>query len=209
MSAHSGILRSSLLAVALCSISFTLSAVDLQARLAERLSQVKVDGQQVVLLGKPAKTGTLAPAFKVVDANFNTHTLADYKGKTVLISVVPSIDTGICSLQTKRFNSEVANLPQDVVILTISTDLPFAQKRYCQQEQVDKLAVLSDSVWRDFGTNYGLLIKDMGLLARAVLIIDANGKLVYQQLVAELAQEPDYNEALNALSQLSRDSEKN
>ena len=208
MSVYSRLFRNSCIAAALCSISFTLSAVDLQARLPERLSQVKVGGQQVVLLGKAAKTGTSAPAFKVVDANFNTRTLADYKGKTVLISVVPSIDTGICSLQTKRFNSEVANLPQDIAILTISTDLPFAQKRYCQQEQVDKLVVLSDSVWRDFGTNYGLLIKDMGLLARAVLIIDGNGKLVYQQLVAELAQEPDYDDALNALKQFSQ-SEKN
>lgn len=208
MSVYSRLFRSSCVAAALYSISFTLSAVDLQARLPERLSQIKVGGQQVVLLGKAAKTGAAAPAFKVVDANFNTHSLADYKGKTVLISVVPSIDTGICSLQTKRFNSEVASLPQDVAILTISTDLPFAQKRYCQQEQVDKLTVLSDSVWRDFGTNYGLLIKDMGLLARAVLIIDSNGKLVYQQLVAELAQEPDYDEALSALKQLSQ-SEKN
>ncbi|MBU1308658.1 MAG: peroxiredoxin, partial [Gammaproteobacteria bacterium] len=105
--------------------------------------------------------------------------------------------------QTKRFNQEVATLTQDVVVLTISTDLPFAQKRYCQQEQVDKLTVLSDAVWRDFGSNYGLLIKDMGILARAVLIIDANGQLVYQQLVPELAQEPDYNAALEKLKTLT------
>jgi len=105
-------------------------------------------------------------------------------------------------LQTKRFNTEVANLPDNVVLLTISTDLPFAQQRDCQQEKIDNGVVLSDAVWRDFGSNYGLLIKDMGLLTRAVLIIDSKGKLAYQQLVAELAQEPDYTAALNALQQL-------
>ena len=123
-----------------------------------------------------------------------------------MISVVPSIDTGICSLQTKRFNEEVAKLPKNVVLLTISADLPFAQKRYCQQEQIDNMPVLSDAVWRDFGSNYGLLIKDMGLLTRSVLIIDSSGILVYQQLVDELAKEPDYDHALAALKQLLNNS---
>ncbi|CAM5221722.1 2-Cys peroxiredoxin [Alishewanella longhuensis] len=128
--------------------------------------------------------------------------LADYSGKTLLLSVVPSIDTGICSLQTKRFNDEVAKLPADVVLLTISTDLPFAQKRFCQQEQVEAMAVLSDAVWRDFGSNYGLLIKDMGLLARSIIIIDKQGMVAYQQMVPELAQEPDYEAALQALQKI-------
>uniref|UniRef100_A0A486XQI1 Thiol peroxidase, Tpx-type n=1 Tax=Rheinheimera sp. BAL341 TaxID=1708203 RepID=A0A486XQI1_9GAMM len=177
-------------------------AVDVQQALPERLSSVKAGNQQVILLGQKLNLGQAAPDFKVVDANFKKVTLADFNGKTVMISVVPSIDTGICSLQTKRFNSEVANLTDEVVLLTISTDLPFAQKRYCQQEQIDQMPVLSDAVWRDFGSSYGLLIKDMGLLARSVLIINRNGRLAYQQLVDELAKEPDYDAALTALQQI-------
>lgn len=202
MSALSFTSRKLVIAGCLLSLSTLAGAVDLQERLPERLSKVKAGEQQIVLLGKKAEVGKKAPAFKVVDASFKQTELKDFKGKTVLISVVPSVDTGICSLQTKRFNTEVAKLPEDVVLLTISTDLPFAQKRYCQQEQIDKLVVLSDAVWRDFGSNYGLLIKDMGLLTRTVLIIDNEGKLVYQQMVDELAKEPDYDAALNALQQI-------
>ncbi|WP_372626342.1 thiol peroxidase [Arsukibacterium sp.] len=186
--------------------SLPAMAIDLTAKLPSRVSEVKAGNQQVVLLGKELKTGQRAPAFKVVDNNFKTVQLKDFVGKTMLISVVPSIDTGICSLQTKRFNNEVANLPENVVLLTISTDLPFAQKRYCEQEQVAEMAVLSDAVWRDFGSNYGLLIKDMGLLTRAILLIDSDGKLQYQQLVPELAQEPDYDAALAALTSLLKKS---
>ncbi|MBV2128111.1 thiol peroxidase [Arsukibacterium indicum] len=197
-----------LLPTLLCAALFSLpaTAIDLTADLSSRVSEVKAGNQQVVLLGQELQTGQQAPEFKVVDNNFKTVQLRDFKGKTILISVVPSIDTGICSLQTKRFNSEVANLPENVVLLTISTDLPFAQKRYCQQEQVDSMAVLSDAVWRDFGSNYGLLIKDMGLLTRAILVIDSSGKLRYQQLVPELAQEPDYDAALSALASVLKKS---
>lgn len=202
MSALSFTWRKFVIAGCLLSLSTLAGAVDLQERLPERLSKVKAGEQQIVLLGKKVEVGKKAPAFKVVDAGFKQTELKDFKGKTVLISVVPSVDTGICSLQTKRFNTEVSKLPEDVVMLTISTDLPFAQKRYCQQEQIDKLIVLSDAVWRDFGSNYGLLIKDMGLLTRTVLIIDNEGKLVYQQMVDELAKEPDYDAALNALQQV-------
>lgn len=191
-----------LVSLYLATVAFQSQAVDTTAKLPSRLSSVKAGEQQIVLLGTELKTGKAAPAFKVVDNNFKTVTLADFKNKTVLLSIVPSIDTGICSLQTKRFNDEVAKLPADVVLLTISTDLPFAQKRYCQQEQVTSMAVLSDAVWRDFGSNYGLLIKDMGLLTRAIIIIDNKGKVAYQQLVPELAQEPDYTGALQALHQL-------
>lgn len=191
-----------ILASILLGLCSAAQAVDLQQALPERLSVVKAGNQQVVLLGQKLTVGKPAPTFKVVDANFSKVELSHYSGKTVLISVVPSIDTGICSLQTKRFNEEVAKLPDDVVLLTISTDLPFAQKRYCQQEQINNMPVLSDAVWRDFGSNYGLLIKDMGLLARGVLIIDNKGILAYQQLVDELAKEPDYDAALAALQQL-------
>jgi len=196
--------NSSKLLVALCftASSFNGMAVDTTEKLPARVSTVKAGDQQIVLLGKELKTGKPAPAFKVVDNNFKAVTLADFSGKTILLSVIPSIDTGVCSIQTKRFNEEVAKLPENVVLLTISTDLPFAQKRFCQQEQVEAMAVLSDAVWRDFGSNYGLLIKDMGLLTRAIIIIDQSGKVAYQQLVPELAQEPDYAAALQALAQV-------
>ncbi|GAB2934334.1 thiol peroxidase [Rheinheimera gaetbuli] len=203
MSALSRFYTGSIFFTAILIGNFSAYGIDLQRNLPERLSKVKAGEQQIVLLGNKAETGKPAPDFKVVDSNFKTVKLHDFKGKAILISVVPSIDTGVCSLQTKRFNQEVAALPQNVALLTISTDLPFAQKRYCQQEQVDQLTVLSDAVWRDFGSNYGLLIKDMGILARAVLIIDAKGQLAYQQLVPELAQEPDYDAALDALKRIA------
>ncbi|MCC5451609.1 thiol peroxidase [Rheinheimera sp. UJ51] len=197
--------NSNKLLVALCLTfgSFSIQAIDITEKLPARVSTVKAGDQQVVLLGKPLITGKKAPDFKVVDNNFKKVSLDDFKGKTLMISVVPSIDTGVCSLQTKRFNEEVAKLPENVVLLTISADLPFAQKRFCQQEQVEAMAVLSDAVWRDFGSNYGLLIKDMGLLTRAIILIDNKGKVAYQQLVPELAQEPDYAAALAALQQLT------
>lgn len=197
-------LNNTKLLVALCLTlgSTGLFAADITAKLPSRISSVTAGGEPIVLLGDELKTGQQAPTFKVVDNNFKPVMLTDFQGQTVLLSVVPSIDTGICSLQTKRFNEEVSKLPDSVTLLTISTDLPFAQKRFCEQEQVANMAVLSDAVWRDFGSSYGLLIKDMGLLTRAIIIIDKQGKVVYQQLVPELAQEPDYSAALQALQKV-------
>ncbi len=188
--------------LAIC-LAGAASAADLTAQLPSRMSEIKAGERPLELQGTPAQLQQLAPDFKVVDASFKAVKLSDFAGKTVLISVVPSLDTGVCSIQTKKFNQEVANLPKDVVLLTISTDLPFAQKRFCQKEQVDKLLVLSDAVWGDFGSNYGLRVKDMGILARAVMIIDRSGKLVYQQLVPVLSQEPDYTAALAMAKQFA------
>ncbi|EJI86152.1 anti-oxidant AhpCTSA family protein [Alishewanella aestuarii B11] len=185
----------------LAAAAFTSQAIDITANLPARISDVKAGGQQIVLLGDELKVGQQAPDFKVVDNSFKPVRLSDFQGKTLMLSIVPSIDTGICSLQTKRFNEEVAKLPDSVQLLTISTDLPFAQKRFCEQEQVNNMAVLSDAVWRDFGSSYGLLIKDMGLLTRAIIIINQQGKVAYLQLVPELAQEPDYDTALQVLRQ--------
>jgi thiol peroxidase len=184
-------------------LSFSSLAVDLTASLPSRMSEIKAGDRQIELLGQPAVLQQQAPDFKVADQAFKAVKLSDFSGKTVLLSVVPSLDTGVCSIQTKKFNEEVAALPADVVVMTISTDLPFAQKRFCVQEKVDKLLVLSDAVWGDFGSSYGLRIKDMGILSRAVLIIDASGKLVYQQLVPSLGQEPDYAAALAELKTIS------
>lgn len=164
--------------------------------------QVKIKDKTVVLVGNVVNIGQVAPTFKVVDEQFNPVNLADFSGKTVLISVVPSIDTGICSLQTKRFNDEVLKLQGNIKMLTISADLPFAQKRFCIEEEISNHQLLSDSVWRDFGLKYGLLIKNMGLLSRAVLIINDQGKLAYQQIVPELSKEPDYEDVLKALNEI-------
>ncbi|MGI1943612.1 thiol peroxidase [Shewanella glacialipiscicola] len=170
-----------------------------QNAIANDKTQVLMGEKAVTLEGRLPKLSQMAPGFKVVDEHFTPVMLSDFKGKTILISAVPSLDTGVCALQTKRFNSEVSHFSDDVVILTISTDLPFAQKRFCKVENVDKIKVLSDSVWRDFGEKYGLLIEDYGLLARAIFIIDAEGKLQYQELVPNITEHPNYDAALTAL----------
>ena len=164
--------------------------------------KVSAQGKPVTLLGKGVSVGDSAPNFKVVDDNFIPVTLEDYKGQAVLISVVPSLDTGICSLQTKHFNEKVASQFPSVVMLTISADLPFAQKRFCKAENIDKITTLSDSVWRDFGQKYGLIIKDMGLLTRTVFILDESHNVIYKQLVSSLSTEPEYNSVIEKLKTL-------
>ncbi|WP_440053517.1 thiol peroxidase [Pseudoalteromonas sp. T1lg65] len=166
------------------------------------LGKVKAKDKVVVLLGQGVQEGQTAPNFKVADVDFSPVTLKDFANQAVLISVVPSLDTGICSLQTKHFNEKVATQFPDVAMLTISADLPFAQKRFCKAENIDKVKTLSDSVWHSFGENYGLLIKDMGLLSRAIFVLDKNHTIVYKQLVENLATEPDYASAVNALKAL-------
>jgi thiol peroxidase len=182
---------------------FSSATVKAQTDLTETNNIVKAGNRAVTLLGHQVEIGEMAPNFKVVDENFSPVTLKDFSNKTVLISVVPSLDTGVCSLQTKRFNEEVANLPSDVVMLTISNDLPFAQKRFCKTENVDKIQILSDSVWRDFGEKYGLLIKDMGLLTRSIFIVDNQGKIAYKELVANISNHPDYEMALSTLNAIN------
>ncbi|MGO3424360.1 MAG: thiol peroxidase [Pseudoalteromonas distincta] len=164
--------------------------------------KVSAQGKPVTLLGQGISVGDSAPNFKVVDDNFIPVTLEDYKGQAVLISVVPSLDTGICSLQTKHFNEKVAAQFPGVVMLTISADLPFAQKRFCKAENIDKITTLSDSVWRDFGQKYGLIIKDMGLLTRTVFILDESHNVIYKQLVSSLSTEPEYNSVIEKLKTL-------
>ncbi|WP_085299465.1 thiol peroxidase [Cognaticolwellia mytili] len=185
-------------------VVFSATAEIAPTGLTETTNLVMAGKKYVTLLGNQVNLGEDAPNFKVVNESFSPITLDEFKNKHVLISVVPSLDTGVCSIQTKRFNEEVANLPDDVVMLTISNDLPFAQKRFCKTEKVDSIKVLSDAVWRDFGQKYGLLIKDMGLLTRAIFIISADGKVSYKELVAKLSQHPDYDAALIKLKSLAQ-----
>lgn len=190
------------------SLAFVLSAfcsVAIAADYPENtldIGKVSAQGKPVTLLGKGVSLGDSAPNFKVVDDNFIPVTLEDYKGQAVLISVVPSLDTGICSLQTKHFNEKVASQFPAVAMLTISADLPFAQKRFCKAENIDKITTLSDSVWRDFGQKYGLIIKDMGLLTRTVFILDESHNIIYKQLVSSLSTEPEYNSVIEKLKTL-------
>lgn len=172
--------------------------------LPENSSLVQAGNKFVTLLGHQINVGDTAPNFKVVDETFTLVTLEEYKDKNIIISVVPSLDTGVCSLQTKKFNNAVAKLPENTVLLTISNDLPFAQKRFCKTENIDKIEVLSDSVWRDFGKKYGLLIKDMGLLTRSIFIIDSNQKIIYKELVKNISEHPNYKKALNRAMSLSK-----
>ncbi|MBM7072133.1 thiol peroxidase [Shewanella sp. 202IG2-18] len=169
----------------------------------ENHHQVSFGTSKVSLLGTYPALNQPAPLFRVIDGKFNPIDLSDFKGQTILISSVPSLDTGVCAIQTKKFNDQVANFSDNVIMLSISTDLPFAQKRFCQQQNVDKIMVLSDAVWREFGTKYGLLMKDKGLLARAILIINKQGDIQYRQLVSDTSKEPDYKAALAALTKIS------
>jgi len=184
--------------------TFALQAnVHTQQQLTQTHNLVKANDKFVTLLGQQVNIGEQAPDFTVVDSSFTPVKLTDFTGQTLLISVVPSLDTGVCSLQTKRFNTESANLPKNITTITISNDLPFAQKRFCSVENVDEIKVLSDSVWRDFGAKYGLIIKNMGLLTRAIFIIDEKGKIQYKELVANISQHPDYAKALTAVKDIA------
>ena len=156
----------------------------------------------VTLLGPDIGVGDQAPEFRVVDNGLQPVTLADSAGKIRLIAVVPSLDTPVCDTMTRTFNQDAAKLPDNVVVYTVSLDLPFAQKRWCGNAGIDKVKTLSDYQDRSFGLNYGLLIDELKLLARAVYVIDANGKIVYREIVPEVTAEPDYDAAMEAIKQL-------
>lgn len=192
-----------LLATSLLLLSASSFAYDIQKNLPINYDAVKANGKPVALLGNQVKVGQQAPDFRVVNERFVVKTKHDFAGKPLLISVVTSLDTGVCSLQTKRFNDAIESLPQDVEVITISADLPFAQKRFCKAENIERITTLSDSVWREFGMNYGLLIKDMGLLSRAVFVISPDNEIVYKEIVSELSEQPDYDAALAALVAIS------
>jgi thiol peroxidase len=154
-------------------------------------------GNPLTLIGPELKPGDLAPDFTVTDNNLKPVTLKDTGSSVRIISVVPSLDTPVCDAQTKRFNEEAAKLP-DVEILTVSMDLPFAQKRWCGAFGVDKVKMLSDHRDGSFGTNYGTLIKDMRIESRAIFVIDQKNKIRHAEYVKEVADFPNYEAALSA-----------
>jgi len=168
----------------------------------ERTGIITLKGNPATLLGPDIGVGTDAPEFTVVDNAMQPVTLADSKGKIRLIATVPSLDTPTCDTMTRKFNQDCAELPADVVVDTISLDLPFAQKRWCGNAGIERVRTLSDYRERSFAMAYGLLCKELMLLARAVLIIDRNGKIAYRQIVPEVTSEPDYAAATKALQKL-------
>jgi len=156
-------------------------------------------GKSLTLLGTGVKVGELAPDFEVVANDLSPVKFSSFRGKICLISSVPSLDTGVCDLQTRKFNEQAKALGNNVVVLTISMDLPFAQKRWCGAAGVENVQTLSDHRKAEFGNAFGVLIKELRLLARAVFVVDAMGVIRYIQVVDELTREPDYEAALGAL----------
>ena len=166
-----------------------------------RAGAVTFKGTPMTLAGNEVKVGQAAPDFTVhyFENGLQTISLADLKGKPTFISVVPSLDTGVCKIQTKRFNDELASLQDKVNAVTISLDLPFAMNRFCGAEDVKNMNVGSDYQNRSFGQAFGVLIEELKLLARSVFVLDKDGKVVYAEVCPEVASEPNYDKALEAL----------
>ena len=163
----------------------------------ERPGATTMRGNPLTLIGPELKVGDKAPDFKLVDNSLKHVTLADTGHNVRIISVVPSLDTPVCDAQTKRFNEEAAKLP-GVDILTVSMDLPFAQKRWCGAFGVDKVKMLSDHRDGSFGSNYGTLIKDLRIESRAIFVLDPNNTIRHVEYVKEVAEHPNYDTALSA-----------
>ncbi len=168
----------------------------------EHPNAVTMRGNPLTLLGDAVQVGHPAPDAVLVGNDMQPVSLAGYRGKVVILSTVPSLDTPVCDMETRRFNSEAAKLGADVVILTVSMDLPFAQKRWCGAAGVDRVITLSDHREAALGLAHGLLIKELRLLARAVTVLDRQGIVRYRQLVREVGEEPDYAAALAAAKAL-------
>jgi thioredoxin-dependent peroxiredoxin len=169
----------------------------------ERKGIITIENNPLTLLGEEVKVGANAPSFKVLDGELKEVSLDEFSNKIKLIASVPSLDTPICDLQIKRFNDEAAAVSEDVIIIFISMDLPFAQKRFCQAFDIKKVKTYSDHREGDFGLNYGVLIKELRLLSRAVFVVDKENKVQYVEYVKEITKQPDYTQALDALKKIS------
>ncbi len=160
------------------------------------MASITLQGNEIHTNGELPAVGSSAPDFHLVDGELNDRRLSDYQGKKKLLNIVPSLDTGVCAASTKKFNDHSDG---SAVMLVVSADLPFAMTRFCTGEGVDKVIPLSMMRSRNFAKDYGVLIEDgplAGITARAVVVIDENDKVVYTELVPEIAQEPDYDAAL-------------
>lgn len=169
----------------------------------ERKGVVTFKGSPLTLIGPELRIGNKAPEFSVLDQELKEFGLKDFAGKIKLISVTPSLDTPVCDMQARRFNEEVSKLKDDVVVLNISMDLPFAISRFCSTAGIDKIKVLSDHREASFGTAYGVLVKELRLLARSIFVLDKNDVLKYREIVPELTNPPDFNCPLDMAKKLS------
>lgn len=167
-----------------------------------RENRVTSGGNPVTLLGKELTIGDKAPDFTVLKSDNSTVSYDDLQDKVKVISVVPSLDTGVCELQTINFNEKAAELGDDVVVMTISMDLPFAQKRFCGQHEIENSLVLSDHRDASFGENYGFLMEETRLLARGVVVIDRQGTVHYVEYVDEVSDHPDYDRVILEVKKL-------
>jgi thioredoxin-dependent peroxiredoxin len=169
----------------------------------ERTEVITMKGAPLTLVGNQLKVGDNAPDFTLVDNDMKPFSFDKLKGKPLIVSTVPSLDTPTCDMETRRFNKEAAGLNKDVEIITISKDLPFAQKRWCAAAGADRVTTLSDYRNSGFANDYGVLIKELGLLARVVFVIDRQGVIQYIQVVKEVSEEPEYSEILETVKKLS------
>jgi len=161
-------------------------------------TKVTFQGNPVTLVGREIRVGDHAPDFKALDNSLTPKTLDDFEGKVKILSIYPSIDTGVCSKQSHRFNKEADTLGDDIVIINISNDLPFALGRFCGAEGINNLVTLSDHKDTDFGQKYGFLIDELRLLARGVVVLDKDNKVQYVEYVSEIGNEPNYEKAIEA-----------
>jgi thiol peroxidase len=168
----------------------------------ERNAAVSMHGNPLTLIGKELSVGDSAPDLELLDNDLNPVKLSSFQGKVCVISSVPSLDTSVCDVETRRFNEAAGQLGDSVVILTVSVDLPFAQKRWCGAAGVENVVTLSDHRDTAFGTEFGVLIKELRLLGRSIFILDRNGVIQYIQNVKELSEEPDYDAVLEAVQKL-------
>ncbi len=165
---------------------------------------VTFEGNPLTLLGNQVKVGESAPDFEVLANDLSPVKLSGFRGKVCVVCSVPSLDTPVCDTQTRKFNEQAASLGDDVVVLTISMDLPFAQQRWCGSANTEYVQTLSDHRKAEFGNAFGILIKELRLLARAVFVVDAEGIIRYIQIVDELTDEPDYEAALKTVKEIEK-----
>lgn len=167
----------------------------------KRAGFVTMGGNPVTLIGKEIKVGDKGPDFTALTKDLKPYSLKDVGDKVKIISVVPSLDTGVCELQTINFNKTASDL-EDVVILTISVDLPFAQKRFCEAQNIDKVITLSDHKELSFGMNYGFVMDELRLLSRGIVIMDENNIVKYVEYVKEVGEHPNYDKAIEEVKKL-------
>ena len=166
--------------------------------------KVTFGGKPVTLVGNRCKVGEMAPVFTVIDNGLQPVSSDRFRGKVRIFSVFPSVDTSVCSLQNIRFNREASKLGDEVVVLALSVDLPFAQKRFCAAEGIDRVHVFSDYKELDFGMKYGFVIDELRLLARGVVVVDKDDVIRYVEYVSEITHEPDYEKALAVVRELTK-----